>query len=169
MRLAFARYSGVRGFTPAEFRQTASEVAGADLGPWFKQALETTNEIDYTPALKQRARTIASQYVMGPVFSPPSVPSDQTGGKKGTLVQPGAWGSANWNTGAFDPETGYYYAMRDQPDFGVGVATLDHGALHFEARYNDEAPKSTSIFAGWKFHGRNPMRAPAKSAHSSAT
>ena len=53
--------------------------------------------------------------------------------------------------------TGYYYAMRDQPDFGVGVATLDHGALHFEARYNDEAPKSTSIFAGWKFAGGNDV------------
>ena len=75
------------------------------------QGISDNDLIDYTPALKQRARTIANQYVMGPVFSPPSVPSDQTGGKKGTLVQPGAWGSANWNTGAFDPETGYYYAI----------------------------------------------------------
>ena len=75
------------------------------------QGISDNDLIDYTPALKQRARTIANQYVMGPVFSPPSVPSDQTGGKKGTLVQPGAWGSANWNTGAFDPDTGYYYAI----------------------------------------------------------
>ena len=73
------------------------------------QGISDNDLIDYTPALKQRARTIANQYLMGPVFSPPSVPSD--GGKKGTLVQPGAWGSANWNTGAFDPETGYYYAI----------------------------------------------------------
>ena len=73
------------------------------------QGISDNDLIDYTPALKQRARTIANQYVMGPVFSPPSVPSD--GGKKGTLVQPGAWGSANWNTGAFDPDTGYYYAI----------------------------------------------------------
>ena len=73
------------------------------------QGISDDDLIDYTPALKQRARTIAKQYVMGPVFSPPSVPSE--GGKKGTLVQPGAWGSANWNTGAFDPETGYYYAI----------------------------------------------------------
>jgi predicted metalloprotease with PDZ domain len=51
MRLAFTRYSGSRGFTPAEFRQTATDVAGTDLGPWFKQALETTDEIDYSPAL----------------------------------------------------------------------------------------------------------------------
>jgi quinoprotein glucose dehydrogenase len=73
------------------------------------QGITDNDLIDYTPALKQRARVIANQYVMGPVFSPPSVPSD--GGKKGTLVQPGAWGSANWNTGAFDPDTGYYYAI----------------------------------------------------------
>jgi len=51
MRAAFARYSGARGFTPQEFRQTATEVAGTDLGPWFTRALETTEEIDYAPAL----------------------------------------------------------------------------------------------------------------------
>jgi quinoprotein glucose dehydrogenase len=75
------------------------------------QGITDADLIDYTPALKERARAIAKQYVMGPVFTPPSVPSDQTGGTRGTLVQPGAWGSANWNTGAFDPETGYYYAI----------------------------------------------------------
>jgi predicted metalloprotease with PDZ domain len=52
MRLAFSRYSGARGYTPEQFRQTASEVAGTDLGPWFRAALETTAEIDYTPALE---------------------------------------------------------------------------------------------------------------------
>ena len=49
--------------------------------------------------------------------------------------------------------TGYYYAMRDQPDFGVGVASLDRGPLHLEARYNYEARNATSVFAGWKFSG----------------
>ena len=73
------------------------------------QGISDDDLIDYTPALKERARTIAKQYVMGPVFSPPSVPGEN--GKKGTLVQPGAWGSANWNTGAFDPDTGFYYAI----------------------------------------------------------
>lgn len=51
MRLAFARYSGDKGFTPEQFRQTASEVAGVDLGAWFKRSLETTEELDYRPAL----------------------------------------------------------------------------------------------------------------------
>jgi predicted metalloprotease with PDZ domain len=52
MRLAFTRFSGPRGFTPEDFRRTASEVAGTDLGAWFRTALETTEEIDYRPALQ---------------------------------------------------------------------------------------------------------------------
>jgi predicted metalloprotease with PDZ domain len=51
MRLAFARYSGPKGFTPQDFRKTASEVAGVDLGPWFTRGLETTEELDYQSAL----------------------------------------------------------------------------------------------------------------------
>jgi len=47
--------------------------------------------------------------------------------------------------------TGYWYAMRDQPDFGVGVAALNRGPLHLEARYNYEARDSGSLFVGWKF------------------
>ena len=49
--------------------------------------------------------------------------------------------------------TGYYYAMRDEPDFGVGVAALDHGSWHLEARYNYEAHNAGSAFVGWKFSG----------------
>jgi predicted metalloprotease with PDZ domain len=51
MRLAFARYSGAKGFTPEEFRKTASEVAGSDLEGWFMRALETTEELDFDLAL----------------------------------------------------------------------------------------------------------------------
>jgi predicted metalloprotease with PDZ domain len=51
MRLAYQRYSGARGFTPEEFQKTASEVAGADLRPFFHAALETTGELDYQEAL----------------------------------------------------------------------------------------------------------------------
>lgn len=118
------------------------------------QGISDADLIDYTPALKQRARTIANQYVMGPVFSPPSVPSDQTGGKKGTLVQPGAWGSANWNTGAFDPETGYYYAISQtlgpanraaykQSDSRATMEYADFVAAPATASPASQAPPST--------------------------
>ncbi len=49
--------------------------------------------------------------------------------------------------------TGSYYAMRDEPDFGVGVASVNRGSLRFEARYNYEAKHATSAFVGWKFAG----------------
>ena len=52
MKLALARFSGARGFTPEDFRKAASEVAGTDLSAWFRTALETTEEIDYRPALE---------------------------------------------------------------------------------------------------------------------
>jgi predicted metalloprotease with PDZ domain len=51
MRLAYARYSGARGFTPEQFRAAASEVAGASLDDWFHRALDTTEELDYSEAL----------------------------------------------------------------------------------------------------------------------
>ena len=47
MTLAYARYSGAKGFTSAEFRALASEVAGVDLSAWLRTALDTTNELAY--------------------------------------------------------------------------------------------------------------------------
>lgn len=51
MQLAYQRYSDERGFTPQEFRKTASEVAGTDLSDWFRHALATTEELSYDEAL----------------------------------------------------------------------------------------------------------------------
>ncbi len=61
--------------------------------------------------------------------------------------------------------TGMYYAMRDQPDFGVGVASLNHGPLHLEARYNYEARDSGSAFVGWKFAGGDTVTYEADADH----
>jgi hypothetical protein len=49
--------------------------------------------------------------------------------------------------------TGFYYAMHDQSDFGVGVAALNRGPLHLEGRYNYEARDAGSAFVGWNFSG----------------
>lgn len=77
--------------------------------PFAQQGITVDDLIDFTPELRARARTIADSFVIGSIFTPPSVVRD--GGKKGTLMVPGSWGSGNWNTGAFDPETGLYYAF----------------------------------------------------------
>lgn len=47
LRIMFERYAGV-GYTPDEFRAVASEVAGADLSDWFRRAIDSTEELDYS-------------------------------------------------------------------------------------------------------------------------
>jgi len=54
--------------------------------------------------------------------------------------------------------TASYYAMRDQPDFTVGVAAMERGRLRLEARYNYEARDGASAFAGWKFEGGEEVK-----------
>ena len=50
MRLAFL-ILGEKGFTPEGFRPLAEEVAGVDLGDWFRKALQSTEELDYREAM----------------------------------------------------------------------------------------------------------------------
>jgi glucose dehydrogenase len=79
--------------------------------PMDRQGFSDADLIDFTPELHRRAEAVASHYVMGPLFTPPTIIDDSPNGKKGTLILPSDWGAANWNTGAFDPETGMYYAV----------------------------------------------------------
>lgn len=51
MRAAAARYAGACGYTEAQFRALASEVAGVDLGPWLDEVISGTDELGYDEAL----------------------------------------------------------------------------------------------------------------------
>ena len=51
MRVAYRRYGGERGYTPAQFRATASEVARTNLDEWFRRAVASTEELDSSEAL----------------------------------------------------------------------------------------------------------------------
>jgi predicted metalloprotease with PDZ domain len=51
MRLAYARYSGAKGYTLEQFYQTMSEVAAANLRPFFASTVESTEELNYKDAL----------------------------------------------------------------------------------------------------------------------
>ena len=75
------------------------------------QGVSEEDLIDFTSDLEEQARATADRFLLGPLFTPPSVVGDEPGGTDGTLALPGSWGSGNWNTGAFDPETGFYYAF----------------------------------------------------------
>jgi len=53
MRLAMQRNGGAKGFTQAEFREDASEVASVDLSAWFAKTIDTT-----TSRLRASARLV---------------------------------------------------------------------------------------------------------------
>jgi quinoprotein glucose dehydrogenase len=77
--------------------------------PYEHQGLTENDLIDFTPELRAEAREIVKRYVIGPPFTPPSVIDSSPNGKLGTIQLAGASGGANWNGGAFDPETGMFY------------------------------------------------------------
>ncbi len=78
--------------------------------PFDRQGVSEKDVIDFTPEIHKRALALADSLVMGPLFTPP-MEEGSIEGKIGTYVVPGAWGAGNWHTGAFDPQTGTYYAV----------------------------------------------------------
>ena len=74
--------------------------------PFERQGTSVDVLNDLTPEIHAEALRIASQFRMGPMFTPPSVATDES---KGTLQLPSAGGGANWQGAAFDPESGYLY------------------------------------------------------------
>jgi quinoprotein glucose dehydrogenase len=75
--------------------------------PFDRQGVTEDDLIDFTPELKAEALKIASQFKMGPLYTPPIVAG--TDGKLGTLTVPHNQGAANWQSAAADPETGILY------------------------------------------------------------
>jgi len=72
-----------------------------------RQGSSLDDLIDFTPALKEEAIKIASQYKLGPLYSPPMVADSN--GKKALFLLPTHLGGANWPGGVADPETGMMY------------------------------------------------------------
>jgi quinoprotein glucose dehydrogenase len=66
-----------------------------------RQGVTEADVIDFTPELKAAALEVLKEFDHGPLFTPPS--------EKGTIVNPGWAGGANWQGASFDPETGTLY------------------------------------------------------------
>jgi quinoprotein glucose dehydrogenase len=87
--------------------------------PYEYQGYNENDLIDFTPELRAEAISIAKQYRLGPVFTPPS--EIKPDGTKGTWYNPGGTGGSLWQSGGFDPETSLYYIPTKA---GPGVASL---------------------------------------------
>ena len=73
-----------------------------------RQGVTTDDLIDFTPELRAQALELVKQYKLGPLFTPPTVAGN---GIKGTVQLPGSVGGADWQSGAFDPETKILYVQ----------------------------------------------------------
>jgi len=71
--------------------------------PFEWQGVTEKTLINLHPKLIKRAQKILGQYVVGPLFTPPSVK------KNGTLTLPGSLGGASWSGAAVDPIKGYLF------------------------------------------------------------
>ena len=83
------------------------------------QGYNENDLIDFTPELRAEAIRIARQYRTGPLFTPPSEIKES--GTKGTWYNPGGTGGSLWQSGGFDPDTGYFYIPSKT---GPGVVTV---------------------------------------------
>jgi glucose dehydrogenase len=77
--------------------------------PFERQGVTIDDLIDFTPELRAAALEIVKHYVIGPVFTPPSIKGSGPNDTKGTIQLPGSVGGADWQGAAFDPDTGILY------------------------------------------------------------
>ena len=95
-----------------------------------RQGVTEADLADYTPEIKAEALKVASQFVLGPIYTPPIVKDE--GGKVGTLQLPGAGGGANWMGASVDPETGMIYIPSTTSPY---VSSLQPGGTRSEMQY----------------------------------
>ena len=100
-----------------------------------RQGFSEDDLIDFTPEIRARAAEIASQYRMGPLYTPPSL-TDAPDGTSGTLMLPSSIGGANWEGGVLDPETGYLYVgSMTNPSVMALVADSDRSDMNYIAGF----------------------------------
>ena len=95
-----------------------------------RQGVSVDDLIDFTPELHQEALKLVERYKLGPIFTPPVV---STWPKPlATLMLPSATGGANWEGGAFDPETKMFYIFTNTNATPLGLVKADPAKQDFE-------------------------------------
>jgi len=84
-----------------------------------RQGVLESDLIDFTPELHAEALKIASQYRLGPIYTPPVV--SKQGGPWATLTLPSPAGGVNWAGAAYDPETHTVFASSQTTISALGL------------------------------------------------
>ncbi|HLH00577.1 MAG TPA: pyrroloquinoline quinone-dependent dehydrogenase [Bryobacteraceae bacterium] len=86
---------------------------------YSRQGVSLDDLIDFTPELHAEAVKLASQYRLGPMYTPPAL--SKPGGPLATLVLPSPAGGTNWPGAAYDPETHIAYAYAQDTITPLGL------------------------------------------------
>jgi len=98
--------------------------------PFDRQGVSVDDLIDFTPALREEALKVAARYKIGPIFTPPVVSKFPS--PLATLMLPSATGGANWQGGAFDPETKIFYIFSNTAPTALGLVKPDPARSDFD-------------------------------------
>jgi len=98
-----------KGTVPGEWYSPTQPIPSKPAA-YSRNGIAPSDLIDYTPALREQALKIVSNYKIGPVFTPPVL--SQQPAPLATLLLGSYGGGSNWPGGAFDPEThmAYFHA-----------------------------------------------------------
>ncbi len=94
--------------------------------PFEQQGVTIDDLIDFTPALRREAEEVLAGYVSGPLFTPPTLVDERSGGTRGTMQVPGLVGGADWGGAAVDPESGTLYVPTVRTPAVVGLTRSKH-------------------------------------------
>jgi quinoprotein glucose dehydrogenase len=118
--------------------------------PFDRQGVAIDDLIDFTPALREEAVKLVSRYKIGPIFTPPVVSKWE--GPLATLMLPNATGGANWQGGAFDPETKMFYIFTNTQPTPLGLVKPDPERSDFDwvqgTARNPNAPATPTAPSG---------------------
>jgi len=97
---------------------------------------------DLTPEIHAEAMRLLSMGRYGPIFTPPSVASDDN---LGTFFAPSTSGGGNWQGGAADPETGMLYVPAVNL---IGLIGLEYDPQRSEMPYvrKQYSPRLPEVF-----------------------
>ena len=99
--------------------------------PFDRQGATIDNLIDFTPELRAEAIDITRRYVLGPVFTPPSIRGPGPNDPLGTIQLAGSVGGADWQGAAFDPDTGWLYVPSITAPFVADLIEGDPARTNF--------------------------------------
>jgi len=94
--------------------------------PYDRQGMAVDDLIDFTPALREEALKIVSQYRLGPIFTPPVL--SRAGGPIATLQMASQGAATNWPGGAYDPDTQVLYVYSQAQVATLGLVPPPPGA-----------------------------------------